>query len=119
MNFKHVNTVMHKELRGYFNSPLAYIFITVFLSFSSWLFFRGFFIDNFATMRTFFALMPWIFLFLVPAITMRQWSEEQKMGTIETLLTSPIDEWEVVLGKFLASFTFLILALLLSFILPE
>jgi ABC-2 type transport system permease protein len=118
MNFKHINTIMHKELRGYFNSPLAYIFITVFLCFSSWLFFRGFFLDNFASMRMYFAFLPWIFLFLVPAITMRQWSEEQKMGTIEPLLTAPIDEWEAVLGKFLASFGFLILTLLLSIALP-
>ena len=57
-------------------------------------------------MRTFFAILPWIFLFLIPAITMRLWAEEQKMGTIETLLTSPVTEWEAVLGKFFASFAF-------------
>jgi ABC-2 type transport system permease protein len=118
MNAKHINIIMHKELRGYFNSPLAYIFITVFLCFTSWLFFRGFFLDNFASMRSYFAFLPWVFLFLIPAITMRQWSEEQKMGTIETLLTAPIDEWDAVLGKFLASFCFLILTLLSSIALP-
>lgn len=109
---------MHKELRGYFNSPLAYIFMTVFLAFSSWLYFSDFFLNELATMRSFFAILPWIFLFLIPAITMRLWAEEQKLGTIETLLTSPITEWEAVLGKFLASFGFLILNLLLSAILP-
>ncbi len=118
MNFKHINTIMNKELRGYFNSPLAYIFITVFLVFSSWFYFRGFFLNNIATLRPFFTMLPWIFLFLIPAITMRLWAEEQKMGTIEALLTSPISEWEAVLGKFLASFSFLIISLFLSGILP-
>ncbi len=118
MKLKHINTIIQKELRGYFNSPLAYIFITVFLVFSSWLYFRGFFLGNLATMRPFFAMLPWIFLFLIPAITMRLWAEEQKMGTIETLLTSPVTEWEAVLGKFLASFSFLILTMILSLILP-
>ncbi len=118
MDFKHINTIMHKELRGYFNSPLAYIFITVFLTLSSWLFFRGFFVDGVATMRSFFTFLPWIFLFLIPAVTMRLWAEEQKGGTLETLLTAPVDEWEAVLGKFLASFAFLIITLLLSLVIP-
>lgn len=113
MSFKHVNTIMHKELKSYFNSPLAYIIITVFLTFTSWLFFNGFFLMNVATLRPFFGLLPWVFLFLIPAITMRLWAEEQKLGTLEPLLTSPITEWEVVLGKFFASFAFLILTLFL------
>ena len=118
MNFKHINTIIYKELRGYFNSPLAYIFITVFLVLSSWFFFRGFFVINSATMRPYFTMLPWIFLFLIPAVTMRLWAEEQKTGTIETLLTAPVTEWEAVLGKFLASFTFLVITLLFSLALP-
>ncbi len=118
MNKKHIQTIMNKELRGYFNSPLAYIFMTVFLVLSSWLYFRGFFVANVATMRPFFTMLPWIFLFLIPAVTMRLWAEEQKVGTLETLLTSPVTEWEAVLGKFLASFAFLIITLLLSLVLP-
>jgi ABC-2 type transport system permease protein len=118
MNTKHINTIMHKELRGYFDSPLAYIFITVFLVMMSWLFFRGFFLGETASMRPFFNLIPWVFLFLVPAISMRLWAEETKMGTTETLLTSPVTEWEAVLGKFLASFSFLIITLMLSIVLP-
>lgn len=118
MNIKHINTIMHKELRGYFNSPLAYIFITVFLVFTSWLFFRGFFINNTASLRPFFSILPWVFLFLIPAMTMRLWAEEQKMGTMEVLLTAPITEWEAALGKFMASFAFLIITLLFSMILP-
>ena len=118
MNFKHINTIVRKEFRGYFNSPLAYIFITVFLVFSSWFYFRGFFLNDVATLRPFFEVLPWIFLFLIPAITMRLWAEEQKMGTIEPLLASPVTEWEAVLGKFLASFAFFTITLLLSGILP-
>ncbi len=114
MKLKHINTIMDKELKGYFNSPLAYIFITVFLVFTSWLFFRGFFLNNMATMRPYFTILPWVFLFLIPSITMRAWSEEQKLGTMETLLTAPVTEWEAVLGKFLASFLFLIITMLLS-----
>ncbi len=109
---------MHKELRDYFNSPLAYIFITVFLTLSSWIYFRGFFVNNMATLRPFFAILPWILLFLIPAVTMRLWAEEQKAGTIEILLTSPITEWEAVLGKFLASFAFLVITLIFSLVLP-
>ena len=109
---------MRKELRGYFNSALAYIFMTVFLVFSSWFYFRGFFLNDLATMRPFFEVIPWIFLILIPAITMRLWSEEHKLGTIEPLLTSPVTEWEAVMGKFLASFAFLIITLLLTLVLP-
>lgn len=118
IDFKHVNTIMSKELRSYFNSPLAYIFITVFLAFTSWLFFRGFFLSGFASMRSYFSFLPWVFLFLIPAISMRVWAEENKMGTMEILLTSPITEWEAVFGKFFASFAFLVLTLLLSGIIP-
>ncbi len=118
MKLKSANVIMGKELRGYFNSPLAYIFITVFLTFSSWLFFKSFFLDNVASLRPFFAFMPWTFLVLIPALTMRLWAEEQKMGTLEILLASPITEAEAVLGKFLASFAFLVITLLLSGILP-
>lgn len=118
MNFKHINTIAKKELRGYFNSPIAYLFITAFLVFSSWFYFRGFFLGQAATLRPFFSVLPWVYLFLIPAITMRLWSEEQKLGTIENLLTAPVTEWEAVLGKFFASFGFLAITLALSFILP-
>lgn len=107
--------LIKKELQGYFNSPIAYIFITVFLVLSNWLFFRTFFLENQATMREFFALLPWIFLFLVPAVTMRLWAEEKKLGTLEVLMTLPVRDHEVVLGKFLASLLFLTITILLSF----
>lgn len=114
----HVLTIARKELRAYFNSPLAYIFINVFLVVSSWLFFQNYFLNGQADMRSFFGLLPWLFLFLMPAITMRVWAEEKKLGTIELLLTLPVREVDIVLGKFLASFLFLAITLLLSFMVP-
>lgn len=118
MNLRHVNAIMHKELRGYFNSPLAYIFMTVFLVFTTWFYFRVFFINNLATMRPLFEVLPWVFLLLIPAITMRLWAEEKRFGTLETLFTAPITEWEAVWGKFLASFAFLIINILLTLVIP-
>ncbi len=111
-------TIFKKEFRQYFDSPIAYIFITVFLVINSWLFFRTFFLVNQATIRPLFFLIPWVFLFFVPAITMRLWAEERKAGTIEVLMTLPIKDWEVVLGKYFASLVFLVLSLVLTFTLP-
>ena len=111
-------TICRKEFRGYFTSPIAYVFITVFLMLSSWLFLKGFFITNHASMRGYFAIMPWLFLFFVPAVTMRLWAEEKKLGTMEILMTLPVRDHEVVLGKFFAAFFFLGVAILLSFTLP-
>jgi ABC-2 type transport system permease protein len=110
--------IFKKELKSYFNSPIAYIYITVFLVLSSWLFFHGFFIINQATMREFFQILPWLFLFFIPAVTMRLWAEERRGGTIEILMTLPIKDYEVVLGKYLASLTLVVLTLFLSFPFP-
>jgi ABC-2 type transport system permease protein len=110
--------IFRREFASYFNSPIAFIYLTVFLGLSSWLFLKGFFVINEASMRPFFGLLPWIFLFFIPAITMRLWAEEKKVGTMELLMTLPVTEAEAVLGKFLASFTFLLVSLGLSFILP-
>jgi len=110
--------IFKKEFKSYFNSPIAYVYITVFLGVSNWLFFRGFFLINQADMRNFFGLMPWIFLFFIPAITMKLWAEEKKLGTDEILLTLPIKDYEVVLGKFLAGLGLLICIIALSFVLP-
>ena len=108
-------TIFQKEFKSYFNSPIAYIFIITFLLFSSWLFFRTFFLIGQAHMRPLFGILPWLFLILAPAITMRAWAEEKKMGTMEVLMTLPLKDYEIVLGKFLASFIFLITAVLLTF----
>ncbi len=103
---------------AYFNSPIAYIFIGVFLVVGNWLFFSSFFLVGQASMRDYFSLLPWMFLFLAPAITMRLWAEERKAGTIEFLLTLPITDWQAVLAKFFGGLAFLAIALLLSASLP-
>ncbi len=115
---KNTLAIFQKELKSYFNSPIAYVFITAFLISSNWLLFRGFFLMNQASLRSLFSLLPWIFLILGPAITMRAWAEEKKLGTMELLMTLPIKDYEAVLGKFLASFVFLAIAVLLTLSLP-
>jgi ABC-2 type transport system permease protein len=107
-----------KELMSYFNSPIAYIFLGVFLVVGNWLFFNSFFLVGQANMRYYFNLLPWIFLFITPAITMRLWSEEKKSGTIELLLTLPVADWQVVIAKFLGALAFLAIALALTLSLP-
>jgi len=111
---RNIAAIFQKELRTYFNSTIAYIFIVVFLVISNWLFFRTFFLADRATMRDYFAMLPWLFLFFVPAITMRLWAEEKKLNTMELLMTMPVRDWEVVLGKFLASLLLLTITILLS-----
>lgn len=121
MNKQYAKTIyilFKKELMSYFNSPIAYIFIGVFLIVGNWLFFNSFFIIGQASVRNYFSLLPWIFLFLAPAITMRLWAEEKKSGTIEFLLTLPVTDWQVVLAKFFGGLVFLFITLLLSITLP-
>ena len=103
---------------SYFNSPIAYIFIGVFLVIGNWLFFKNFFLIGQVSMRAYFDLLPWIFLFLSPAITMRLWAEEKKTGTVEFLLTLPVTDWQVVLAKFFSSLAFILISLLLTLTLP-
>jgi ABC-2 type transport system permease protein len=114
----HILTIFKKEFRSYFSSPVGYIFITVYLVLTNWLFFQNFFLVGQAEMRFYFGILPWIFLFFVPAITMRLWAEEKKVGTIEILFTLPVKISELVIGKFLAGFVFLSLSILLSLTLP-
>lgn len=118
MRWQKIKSIFKKEFVSYFNSPIAYIFIGVFLVVSMWLFFQDFFLLGQASIRSYLSLLPWIFLFLTPAITMRLWSEEKRSGTIEILLTLPIKDSEVVMGKFLSSLAFLAVNLLLSLTLP-
>ncbi|KPJ58063.1 MAG: ABC transporter [Deltaproteobacteria bacterium DG_8] len=115
---RNILTIFQKEFKSYFNSPIAYIFIITFLLFSSWLFFRTFFLIGQAQLRALFGILPWIFFILAPAITMRAWAEEKKLGTMEVLMTLPLKDYEAVIGKFLASFIFVIIALFLTFPLP-
>jgi len=116
--FKTIYILFKKELMSYFNSPIAYIFIGVFLIVGNWLFFKSFFLIGQVSMRAYFDLLPWIFLFLSPALTMRLWAEEKKSGTIEFLLTLPITDWQVVLAKFFSALIFMFISLLLSASIP-
>ena len=109
--------VFRREFAGYFATPLAYVFIIIFLlAMGSFTFYFGRFYENGrAELGIFFGFHPWLYLFLIPAIAMRLWSEEQKTGTIELLLTLPISVTAAVVGKFLAAWAFAGLALLLTF----
>ena len=107
--------VMHifkKEFKAYFVSPIAYIVIAVFLIVTGWFFFMAFFIFNEASLRNFFTLLPVIYSFVIPAITMRLVSEELNIGSYEILLTMPVTFTDVVLGKFFASVGFIIAMLI-------
>jgi len=110
--------IFKKEFKSFFISPIAYIFITVYLVITSFLYFQSFFLINQADMRSYFSLLPWVFLFFIPAITMRSWAEEKKAKTLELLLTWPISDVQVVLGKFLAALSFFSIAILLSLSIP-
>lgn len=109
--------VFRRELAGYFNTPLAYIFIVIFLFLTGiFTFYLGnFFERGQADLKPFFQFHPWLYLFLVPAISMRLWAEERKSGSIELLLTLPMPLSATVLGKFLAAWAFTIIALMLTF----
>lgn len=109
--------IARRELAGYFESPIAYVFIVIFLLLAGFFTFMvaGFFERGEATLDSFFAWLPWLYLFLVPAIGMRMWSEERRLGTMELLLTMPVTPWQAILGKFLAAWLVLALALLLTF----
>jgi ABC-2 type transport system permease protein len=107
-----IKTIYLKELKSYFNSPIAYIVIIVFLVIVGWFFTSGFFANNVASLRSLFDLVPFVFLFFIPAITMRSFSEEKKQGTIELLLTKPVKDYELVLGKYLAAFVLTAITLL-------
>jgi ABC-2 type transport system permease protein len=113
-----VAAIFKKEFASYFISPIAYVFIVVFLIGTNFMYFQPFFLINQADMRNYFGLLPWVFLFFVPAITMRGWAEERKSKTIELLLTWPVSDTQVVLGKFLASLAFLAITVALSVTIP-
>ncbi len=103
MSFGNSTTIFKKELRSFFNSPVAYIVICVYLIILGWFFTSNLFIYNLATMRTVFEMTPFLLLFFAPAMTMRLISEEKKTGTLELLVTKPIKESEIITGKFLAA----------------
>ena len=109
--------VMKRELLAYFSTPVAYVFLVIFLAaIGAFTFFLGgFFARGQADLQPFFMFHPWLYLFLIPAIGMRLWSEERKTGTIELLMTLPLSTFNAVAGKFLAAWVFTALALALTF----
>ncbi len=108
--------VFKRELKSYFNTPLAYVFLVIFLFFSGYLTFKeNFFEMRQADLRTFFMNLPLLFVFMVPSTAMRLWAEERKAGTVELLFTLPITITQAVLGKFLAAWLFLTIALAMTF----
>ena len=101
-----IATLFKREFGAFFVSPIAYIVIAIFLLVTGWFFFTTFFLLDQANLRNFFNLLPFVFSFVVPAVTMRLFSEERNIGSYETLLTLPVALWEVVVGKFLAAVAF-------------
>lgn len=112
--------ITKREIRSYFDSPLAYIFIVAFLLSCAVLFFfvEGFFVVGMASLRSWFGMMPVMLSILIPALTMRSWAEEKKQGTYETLMTLPFSVTELVIGKYLAAMAVIATSLLISIIMP-
>ncbi len=112
ISFQNIFPIFRREVRSYFNSPVAYVVIVVFLAIVGWFFTSNLFLMNVASMRVVFELVPLVFLFFVPAITMRLLAEEKKSGTLELLTTKPVTDAEIVIAKFLAAWALLAAALL-------
>jgi ABC-2 type transport system permease protein len=112
-----IGIILRRELEGYFTSPVAYVFLVIFLLLTGFFTFTAgaFFERGEASLSAFFGWHPWLYLVLVPAVGMRVWAEERRAGTIELLLTMPITTWQAIIGKFLAPWLFLALALVLTF----
>jgi len=114
---KSIKNIFIREIHGYFATPVAYVFMTIFLILSGlFTFYLGNFIERGqADLVPFFEWHPWLFLFLMPAISMRLWSEERRSGTLELLMTLPINTFDAVIGKFLAAWLFIMITLTLTF----
>lgn len=113
---KNVNIIAKKELKNYFNSAAAYIVLVVFLLLSGWFFASPLFVNNQAELRSLFNIIPIIYLFFIPAVTMGLIAREKSSGTIETLTTLPINDNEIILGKFFASLRFIGIGLLFTLV---
>lgn len=123
MNYKHIKSIFKKEYGTYFNTPIGYIFSSFFLILISFLFFYGLGGNSFwdlkiSSMEQYFMWVPILFIIFIPAITMRLWAEEERAGTIEVLLTLPVKDYEIVFGKFLSAWAFLILTIAGTFLVP-
>ncbi|GAB4239295.1 MAG: ABC transporter permease subunit [Methyloligellaceae bacterium] len=114
---RNIAIIAKRELRAYYGTPLAYVFLIIFVALTgAFTFYVGnFFERGQADLRPFFAYHPWLYLLFVPAVAMRLWAEERKTGTIELLMTLPVSTWQAIAGKFLASWLFIGVALALTF----
>lgn len=114
---RNILIIAKRELGAYFGTPLAYVFAVIFVALTGVFafYFGNFFDRGQADLAGFFLYHPWLYLILVPAIAMRLWAEERKSGTIELLMTLPVSTWEAILGKFLAAWAFIGVALMLTF----
>lgn len=112
-----IGAIFKRELNAYFSTPLAYVFIVIFLALAGAVtfYFGAFFDRGQADLQPFFAFHPWLYLFLIPAVGMRLWAEERKTGTLEMLMTLPVSTVQTVIGKFLAAWAFTAIAVLLTF----
>ncbi len=117
-NFKKIKVLVKKELNLYFNSPIAYIVISIFLMLLGFFYSRPLFIQNYATLRHVFDVIPLFFLFFIPAITMRLYSEEYKSGTIEVIFTLPVRKIEVLLAKYISAVCVILISIILTLLYP-
>ncbi|MDE0739214.1 MAG: ABC transporter permease subunit [Planctomycetota bacterium] len=117
---RNILTISRREVSAYFNSPIAYIFMILFIFILSFLFFVffPFFSQTNPDLRNFFFWFPWVLSIFIPAVTMRLWSEERRSGTIELLMTWPLQAWEVVVGKYLAGLFVIAISLILTLVVP-
>ena len=113
-----VATLARKELRQIFLSPIAYAFMVVFVFFVTFMFFRDFFLIRQASMAGFFGWFPYVFAVVLPGVTMRMWAEERRQGTIEFLLTSPVETWQIVLAKYIGGLVLVTLCVLCTLYVP-
>ena len=119
-SMNHIAVIFKRELKGYFSVPVAYLFLIFFLLLLGFFTFNvsRFFESGHAGLEGFFQWHPWVFLALIPAVAMRLWAEERRMGTIELILTFPVSLFDIILGKFFAAWAFIGIALLLTFPMP-
>ena len=106
-------SLIKRELKLFFITPVASIFIMTSMSLT--FYFGSFFNSGVADLTTFFSFIPWVFIFFIPAVTMKSWSEEKRLGTIELLMTLPVALWKIVLSKFIATWLFVIFSIILTF----
>ncbi|MBN2226668.1 MAG: ABC transporter permease subunit [candidate division Zixibacteria bacterium] len=113
---RQIAVLAKKEFKGYFDSPVAYVVITLFLLIAGWQFSTGMFLSNTPDLRGLFGIIRFILLFFIPAVSMRLLSEEKRLGTIELLMTLPIKDWQLVLGKYIAAYLLILVTLILTLI---